>query len=152
VKGGKAIPPLLTLSFRSRGLLAKFMMMFNCVLILGIFIVFLSVFALFVGLKLIVKFFKENKKLQEKENKLISEVEDLKDRILKKQKENSMELLDVVSYSYLELVKDKKKREISPKEEKEIKQKGENTFLYLQIQMKKKYWDNNTQNVFKKSD
>ncbi len=128
------------------------MMMFNCVLILGIFIVFLSVFALFVGLKLIVKFFKENKKLQEKENKLISEVEDLKDRILKKQKENSMELLDVVSYSYLELVKDKKKREISPKEEKEIKQKGENTFLYLQIQMKKKYWDNNTQNVFKKSD
>jgi hypothetical protein len=26
VKGGKAIPPLLTLSFRSRGLLAKFMM------------------------------------------------------------------------------------------------------------------------------
>jgi|GEM_PF-3696089 hypothetical protein len=127
-------------------------MMFNCVLILGIFIVFLSVFALFVGLKLIVKFFKENKKLQEKENKLISEVEDLKDRILKKQKENSMELLDVVSYSYLELVKDKKKREISPKEEKEIKQKGENTFLYLQIQMKKKYWDNNTQNVFKKSD
>jgi len=126
--------------------------MFNCVLILGIFIVFLSVFALFVGLKLIVKFFKENKKLQEKENKLISEVEDLKDRILKKQKENSMELLDVVSYSYLELVKDKKKREISPKEEKEIKQKGENTFLYLQIQMKKKYWDNNTQNVFKKSD
>jgi len=126
--------------------------MFNCVLILGIFIVFLSVFALFVGLKLIVKFFKEIKKLQEKENKLISEVEDLKDRILKKQKENSMELLDVVSYSYLELVKDKKKREISPKEEKEIKQKGENTFLYLQIQMKKKYWDNNTQNVFKKSD
>ena len=130
----------------------KLIMMFNCVLILGIFIVFLSVFALFVGLKLIVKFFKENKKLQEKENKLISEVEDLKDRILKKQKENSMELLDVVSYSYLELVKDKKKREISPKEEKEIKQKGENTFLYLQIQMKKKYWDNNTQNVFKKSD